>query len=110
MALLPFALYACTQENVPDGRILFKNDTMDSSYNLVNVSGGGLSKTLKPQEYFIFPQGTTQFSVSRRYKDHTRSYTVKCPPLTGNGIRVKMIDVHVNRIAGGCQTIRASKG
>ncbi|MCO6430712.1 MAG: hypothetical protein J5J00_07605 [Deltaproteobacteria bacterium] len=109
LASLALLFGGCSQEKVPDGRILFKNDTLDKSYNKVYISGGGVSRTLGPQEYVILPRGTTRFSVSRQYKDHTRSYSVECPPLKGSGIRIKMIDIHVNRIAGGCTTVRASK-
>ena len=73
------------------------------------VSGSGIHSELKPGEYVILPKSTLEFTVSRDYKDYTRSYTVQCPPVTGSGIRIKMIDVHVNRIAGGCKTTYASK-
>lgn len=99
----------CSGEPVPNGRIRFINDTQDSEYNKVSVSGSGIDATLKPGEYVTFPSGTESFSVSRAYKDYTRSYSVQCPPIKGEGIRIKMIDIHVNRIAGGCKTVGASK-
>ena len=88
---------------------MVKNDSQDRSYNVITVSGGGAYGALKPGEKIILPSGTKNFSVERRYKDYTRSYSVVCPPLSGRGILVKLIDIHVNRIAGGCKTVHASK-
>lgn len=100
----------CSKDTPPPGRILIKNDSQDSEYNIITVSGGGAFTSLKPGERFVLPGGTKAFSVSRRYKDYTRSYSVTCPPLGKKGIFVKLIDIHVNRIAGGCKTVSASKG
>jgi hypothetical protein len=109
LALAALAICSC-QEKVPDGRIMFKNDSQDSSYNVVDVSGNGLYRSLKPGQTTLLPPSTRAFSVSRRYKDYTRFYSVSCPAITGRGIFIKLIDVHVNRIAGGCKTTSASKG
>jgi hypothetical protein len=76
---------------------------------VITVSGNGAYKSLKPGQYTILPPQTTTFSVSRRYKDHTRSYSVKCPAIKGRGVKIKMIDIHVNRIAGGCVTTNAQR-
>jgi hypothetical protein len=102
-------LAGCRGERPPDGHIMVKNDSQDRSYNIITVSGGGAYGALKPGEKLILPSGTKNFSVERRYKDYTRSYAVSCPPLSGRGILVKLIDIHVNRIAGGCKTVHASK-
>jgi hypothetical protein len=99
----------CQGDSPPDGRIMVKNDSQDRSYNTITVSGGGAFGALKPGEELILPVGTKTFSVERRYRDYTRSYSVSCPPLSGRGILVKLIDIHVNRIAGGCKTTHASK-
>jgi hypothetical protein len=100
----------CSSERPPYGQIMVKNDSQDRSYNVITVSGGGTYGSLKPGEKLILPAGTKSFSVERRYRDYTRSYTVSCPPISGKGILVKLIDIHVNRIAGGCKTTHASKG
>jgi hypothetical protein len=104
-----FTFSACGSDRPPDDRIMVKNDSQDSSYNVITVSGGGKFASLKPGEKLILPAGTKNFSVERRYKDYTRSYSVTCPPIKGRGILVKLIDIHVNRIAGGCETVRAAK-
>jgi len=107
--VLVATLGACAQERPPDGHIVVKNDSQDRSYNVITVSGGGAYASLKPGERLVLPAGIKSFSVQRRYKDYTRSYSVECPPLTGKGVFIKLIDIHVNRIAGGCRTTFASK-
>jgi hypothetical protein len=102
-------LCGCMGEKAPPGRIVVKNDSMDSSFNVITVSGGGMYGSLKPGERIVLPSGTKTFSVERRYKDYIRSYSVVCPALHDRGIFVKLIDIHVNRIAGGCKTIAATK-
>lgn len=109
IALIIIAMVGCTEDKAPPGRILVKNDSQDSSYNVITVSGGGAFGSLKPGENMVLPTNVQTFSVERRYKDFTRSYSVQCPPFEREGIVVKLIDIHVNRIAGGCRTISASK-
>ena len=108
-SLIHIWLTGCQGDRPPDGRIMVKNDSQDRSYNTITVSGGGAYGALKPGEKLMLPAGTKTFSVERRYRDYTRSYSVSCPPLSGPGILVKLIDIHVNRIAGGCKTTHASK-
>jgi hypothetical protein len=103
------SLSACLVDSAPNGRIVIKNDSQDRSYNTITVSGGGAYASLRPGEKLLLPAGTKTFSVERRYKDYTRSYSVLCPPINGRGIVIKLIDIHVNRIAGGCVTTHASK-
>jgi hypothetical protein len=105
-----FFILGC-ERPAPAGRIRIRNDIQDSTYNVINVSGGGAGFRLKPGETALMPRGTTTMYWSRAYKDYTRSYTVECPRLdpSKSGITVKMIDVHLNRIAGGCVTTAASK-
>lgn len=107
-ALCILALAAC-EAPVPDGRIMVKNDTQDSEYNVVRVSGGGASFSLKPGDHRLMPKGTTTIYFSRQYANFTRKYTVSCPSRIGRGIWMRLIDVHLNRIQGGCWTIAASK-
>lgn len=102
-------LFGCRGEKVPDGRIMIKNDTRDSTYNVIRVSASGLDASLKPGEKVLLPRSSLTFTVSRQYQDYVRSYTVQCPQQNGKGIVIKMIDIHVNRIAGKCITTAASK-
>jgi hypothetical protein len=109
LVALSVTLGGCSHDTPPPGRILVKNDSQDREYNVITVSGGGAFTSLKPGERFALPAGTKTFSVSRRYKDYTRAYSVVCPPIGKSGVFVKLIDIHVNRIAGGCKTVSASK-
>jgi hypothetical protein len=106
--VLATLLAGCFGEDVPDGRILMKNDSRDREYNVIVVSAGGATRSLKPNEKFLLPAGTRSFSVSRQYKEYTRRYSVSCPAFSGAGIVVKTIDIHLNRIQGGCKTTWAS--
>lgn len=104
-----FFVLGCADEKPPAGRILVKNDSQDREYNVMSVLGGGAYSILKPGERFVLPAGTRTFTAQRKYKEYTRRYTVACPPLTGAGITVKMIDMHTNRMPAGCKTVSASK-
>lgn len=109
VALALCLLQGCADERPPPGRILVKNDSQDREYNVISVLGGGAYAILKPGERFVLPAGTRTFTAQRKYKEYTRRYTVACPPLTGAGITVKMIDMHTNRMPAGCKTTSASK-
>ena len=98
-------LLGCLAEDVPAGRILVKNDSQDKNYNVLSVYGGGARHSLQPGDSVILPQGTRSITFSRRYADHTKNYIVECPTGVARGISIKLIDVHVNRIAGGCKTV-----
>lgn len=106
---LVLVLAACSREKVPAGRIMVKNDSRDSEYNVIEVSAPGTDARLAPDEKILLPRGTSNFTVRRQYKDYVRFYAVRCPEVKGSGIFIKLIDIHVNRIAGDCETISAGK-
>jgi len=88
---------------------MIKNDSQDREYNVIKISAGGASHQLAPGEFAILPKGVTSISFSREYKEYTRQYKVSCPGKQNKGIMIKLIDVHLNRMPGGCVTIGASK-
>ncbi len=96
----------CSQDSAPPGRILVLNTSQDKSYNVVEVSAGGRRYSLRPGDKALVPKGTTTLNFSREYQDHTKRYTVECPANPRQGITMKLLDVHLNRIAGGCKTTR----
>lgn len=100
----------CLGDSVPDGRILIKNDSQDREFNVISVLGGGMYSILRPGERVLLPPGTQSFTAQRRYETFTRRYSVWCPKLEGDGIVIKMIDMHSNRMPAGCKTVSASKG
>ena len=99
----------CLGDNVPDWRILVKNDSQDSDFNVISVLGNGKYAILKPGEHVLLPIGTRSITATRRYATYTRRYSVACPKIEGSGIVIKMIDMHTNRMPAGCKTIGASK-
>jgi hypothetical protein len=110
LSLLVLGVLGCLGDNVPDGQILVKNDSQDREFNVIAVYGNGAYKVLKPGERFLLPPNTRSFSASRRYATYTRRYSVACPKIEGQGIVIKMIDMHTNRMPAGCTTVSASKG
>ena len=108
-AAMVLAVGGCLGDTVPDGRILFKNDSQDRDFNVIAVFGNGKYAVLKPGERVLFPPGTRSITATRRYATYTRRYSVACPAIEGAGIVIKMIDMHTNRMPAGCKTISASK-
>lgn len=103
--LLVFSVLAC-ERDFPGVGITVKNDSQDREYNIVKISatvgGKNYYASLKPGERLNIPSpaaGTIRFS--RAYKDHTLSYEVHCPARSDRFL-LKLIDVHLNRMAGGC--------
>lgn len=97
----------CNTE-VPGGDITIRNDIQDRSYNVIEITASGgrsFRSRLKPGDAVRLPNGTTTISFSRAYAEFTRQYRVECPRGFNRKITVKLIDVHLNRIAGGCKTV-----
>ena len=109
VALATVLLASCdTFSSVPSGRIRIKNKLSGEEYSTYTVSGGGRSYTLSAGEEALLPSGTYYFSVNYPARDGNRSYQVQCPSDSKLGITVALIDVHSNRIAGGCETVGAT--
>lgn len=109
LCVLTVMSVGCLGDNVPDGRILVKNDSQDNEFNVISVLGNGKYAILKPGERVLLPPGTRSITATRRYATFTRRYSVACPKIEGPGIVIKMIDMHTNRMPAGCKTIGASK-
>ena len=112
MTLLVVSLLACSDPDTPKHGILIKNEIQDRTYNTIRIdrvmageSGLGVSGTLRPGQTLLLRRGVTGIRFSREYKEFTRTYLVECPADLTKGIVIKLIDVHMNRIAGGCKTI-----
>lgn len=99
----------CADSSVPVGRILVRNTSEDKTFNIVEVSAGNKHFSLKPGNEALLPKGVSKIYLSREYSDHTKRYVVECPANPSKGIAMKLLDVHLNRIAGGCKTIKYSK-
>lgn len=107
---------ACSEPQVPGGEITFQNDILDKEYNSFRIdeviTGAGLSgfsRTLTPGGRVTIPlKHISSLRVTRQYKDHAKVYVVECPADFDRKVVIKLIDVHTNRIKGGC--VLAKKG
>ncbi len=114
LLLVILALYSCTQEEVPGGEITIKNDIMDKDYNSfvvnkVTTAEGPISfsATVKPGGKTVLPRKLVEsFIVTRKYKDHSKIYEVTCPKQYKGKVTMKLIDIHLNKISGGCALTR----
>lgn len=105
---------ACSNESRPGGEITIKNDILDKEYNSFTVdklvTGKGLSSyriSLKPGQSVILPfSGIREMRFSRRYDDHSKVYEVTCPSSFDRVMTIKLIDVHTNKMSGGCELSR----
>lgn len=102
-------LLAC-EEKVPGGEISIRNDILDKEYNsfvidkLVSKNGAlPFKKILRPGDVVVLPyKDIRKMRFSRRYEDHSKVYEVECPTNFDSKITLKLIDVHSNRMGGGC--------
>lgn len=116
LLLFCFAI-SCMNEEIPGGEITIRNDIMDKEYNnilierIITKDGGvAFTKTLSPGNEQVLPAKNIQsFRVSRRYKDYTNIYEVSCPKGFKKKVKMKLIDIHMNRISGGCFLSRKGK-
>lgn len=103
-------LLACSDPVIKGGSITIKNDIMDKSFNsfiidgvITNAGAVPFRATLKPGDSVSLPQKHIRaLRFTRQYSDHAKVYEVTCPNNFNKKIQVKLIDVHSNRIRGGC--------
>lgn len=115
--LSAFSLFGCFEKEVPGGELTIQNDILDKEFNsfsidsVVTKTGAtGYRKVLKPGERATIPHpSVVSFRLMRKYSDHTKVYHASCPKNFNKQITVKLIDVHTNRIAGGCELTRRGR-
>jgi hypothetical protein len=96
---------------VPGGRIIVRNDILDKEYNSFYVdqiiSAHGMMpyrRSLSPGEQTELPyRNIRQIRFVRQYADHAKVYMVSCPSGLDAEVTMKLIDVHTNRLGGGCR-------
>lgn len=106
-----FVLTSCTEKHVEGGEITVRNDILDKDYNsfvvdqVVTTKGAvSYAKELKPNNQVVLPfKHISQLRFYRRYEDHTKVYLVSCPSDFSTAITMKLIDVHTNKLGGGCK-------
>ncbi|MFN8391507.1 MAG: hypothetical protein U0136_14560 [Bdellovibrionota bacterium] len=109
-----FFFTTCSEPDVPGGSITIRNDILDKEYNSFVVddilAGGALTGqriVLRPGEEVTLEQkGISSLRFTRRYSDHSNIYVVDCPKGFHKAVTMKLIDVHSNRLGGGCKLVR----
>ncbi len=105
---------ACSDPHVTGGRITIRNDILDKEYNsfvvdevLSGAGATGYRKELRPGDEVTLPfKHITSLRFTRRYADLSRVYIVHCPEDFDRAVTMKLIDVHTNRLHGGCALVK----
>lgn len=109
IALLVLLLSAC-DSSVPPGRIRVKNDLWGEVDSTLIVRAAGSSYTLTHGQFVILPKGTTSIVISYTHsKKGTHEYGIQCPANIERGVTIKLIDVYMNKIAGGCEKVSSEQ-
>ncbi len=115
-------LISCKSASNPDYKITIRNDILDKEFNIVEIDGiitnrgqTSIKQSLSPgSEYNIPAKEISKITLSRKYSDHTKLYEVQCPTNLKSQIVMKLIDIHLNRVSGGCKLTKkgekSSKG
>ena len=117
LALLGLLIAGCSDEKVPGGRITIKNDILDKEYNVISidqvVSNKGMSSfkaSLSPGQEVTIPQKNVRsLRFTREYEDHAKIYVVQCSKKLNKQITMKLIDIHLNKLSGGCKLVKRGK-
>ena len=117
LAVLSILLTACDESGGRSAEVTIRNDILDKEYNVVVVDQVMSTSGQSGKRYELHPQeerslkerGITKLRFSRKYQDHTRVYHVTCPDDPNKRILLKLIDVHLNRMPGGCVTTKATQ-
>ena len=113
-----FPLFSgCKAPEVPGGQITISNRILDKEYNTftvdeIRLENGATSYQirLKPEEDVIIPyKNVRSMRFTRQYKDYAMVYQIECPSGFNSKITIKLIDVHTNKIAGGCKLVKRGK-
>jgi hypothetical protein len=117
IVFLLFLFSSCTSEKIPGGRVIVGNDILDKEFNSffidqIITSRGmmGVRKKLAPGEEYVIPYpGIRKIRFVRAYADHSKVYQVTCPSTLDTEVTLKLIDVHTNRLGGGCALVKRGK-
>ena len=115
LVLISFA--SCSDPEVPGGEVTVMNHILDRDYNSFTVDQLSTAQgptayhvTLKPNQKATLPyKNIRSMRFSRQYKDYAMLYVVECPPGVNKKITIKLIDVHTNKLAGGCKLVKRGK-
>ncbi|MDC0357563.1 hypothetical protein OAO01_02015 [Oligoflexia bacterium] len=111
LCLLLFSA-SCDNLQAPDGQIVIKNNILDKKYNVISIRSTGAKSvraSIKPGEHKVLPKGVREIRFSIKYADHSKVYLIQCPRVLKEGAIIKLIDVHSNRIGGGCKLVKRGR-
>lgn len=117
LILLVFLLCSCKSGQSSRGLITIRNDVLDKEYNVIvvdqvisKVGVTNFQATLRPGDEVTIPQKKVRsIRLHRDYQDYTRIYEVQCPTSLKQPITMKLIDIHLNKVSGGCRLTRRGK-
>jgi hypothetical protein len=115
LVLIIFVVVSCTSDR-RTSEVTIRNDIQDENFNQIEVdqiqgASGLLPLKIKlsPGEESPLPTKlVTKFRVTREYKDFSRVYLVTCPAKKDK-VLIKLIDIHLNRMPGGCLMTRVGE-
>ena len=101
---------ACEEGGYRPRVITIRNDIQDERYNsfivdqVVTMNGQILFRqNLQPgDEVALKQKGVRSMRLTRQYEDYARVYIVHCPLKLKEDVKIKLIDVHTNKLSGGC--------
>ena len=113
LVLASLFIMSCNSSPNTEG-VVVRNDIQDQSYNsfvidsvIASKGRQSLKRSLSPGEEIALPYKNVRgFTITRAYEDFDRIYRVKCPREIPGRIVIKLIDVHTNRMQGGCKLIK----
>lgn len=113
LALAIAASTGCFGSEIPGGQITVKNSIQDKEYNSITVSGSGggrsIKVTLDPGQQATLPRGIKRLTFFRKYQDYSRVYNVVCPADFNQAVTMRLIDVHMNKMGGGCELLKQDR-
>lgn len=108
---------SCSRESVPGGQVTIRNDLQDKSFtsftiDQISTKQGSkvFARALQPGQQVTLPyKDLRQFRLVRPYGDYSRVYVVQCPSGFDEKVTMKLIDIHTDKIAGGCALAKYGK-
>ena len=66
--------------------------------------------TLNPGDSVTIPgKNITGFTAVRQYDTYAKKYEVTCPGRTDVAVKTKLIDIHLDKMSGGCTLMRVGR-
>lgn len=118
LILLFLGIFIFVANQASAAEIVFRNDLdpNDKGHKIriqdVRSRNGAINfrHTIEAGEVVTFPgKNIVHFVAIRLYDRWGKAYEVRCPAAENMRVKLKLIDIHTNRIAEGCSTVRFGK-